>query len=150
MEIYECILALIAGVGVFILAMKLLSASLNEIAGDRMKILLKKIAGNRIKGVLIGALVTAVIQSSSATTVMVIGFVNADVMDLSQAAAIIIGANIGTTNRVTCIFGKLKYIFIFISIGIYWSHVSIYKKNTKNSKFINRSRNDICWIKINE
>ena len=75
MEIYECILALIGGVGVFILAMKLLSDSLTEIAGDRMKTLLEKIAGNRIKGVLVGALSNAVIQSSSATTIMVIGFV---------------------------------------------------------------------------
>ena len=122
MEIYECILALIAGVGVFILAMKLLSASLNEIAGDRMKILLKKIAGNRIKGVLIGALVTAVIQSSSATTVMVIGFVNADVMDLSQAAAIIIGANIGTT--ATGLLASLEslnislYLSLLVFIGV--------------------------------
>jgi len=125
MEIYECILALISGVGVFILAMKLLSDSLNEIAGERMKILLEKIAGNRIKGVLVGALVTGIIQSSSATTVMVIGFVNANVMDLNQAASIIIGANIGTS--VTGLLASLEslnislYLSLLVFIGVMMS-----------------------------
>jgi len=132
MEIYECILSLIAGVGVFILAMKLLSDSLNEIAGERMKTLLEKIAGNRIKGVLVGALVTGVIQSSSATTVMVIGFVNANVMDLNQAAAIIIGANIGTT--VTGLLASLEslnislYLSLLTFIGVMLAFVKSIKK----------------------
>jgi len=132
MEIYECILALIGGVGVFILAMKLLSDSLTEIAGDRMKTLLEKIAGNRIKGVLVGALTTAVIQSSSATTVMVIGFVNANVMDLNQAAAIIIGANIGTT--ATGLLASLEslnislYLSLLVFIGVMMSFAKRVKK----------------------
>ena len=132
MEIYECILALIGGVGVFILAMKLLSDSLSEIAGDRMKTLLLKIAGNRIKGVLVGALTTAVIQSSSATTVMVIGFVNANVMDLNQAAAIIIGANIGTT--ATGLLASLEslnislYLSLLVFIGVMMSFAKKVKK----------------------
>ena len=122
MQVYECILSLIGGVGVFILAMKLMSTSLNEIAGERMKLLLEKIAGNKIKGVLIGALVTAVIQSSSATTVMVIGFVNANVMNLNQAAAIIIGSNIGTT--ATGLLASLEslnislYLSLLVFIGV--------------------------------
>ena len=132
MEIYECILSLIAGVGVFILAMKLLSDSLNEIAGERMKTLLEKIAGNRIKGVLVGALVTGVIQSSSATTVMVIGFVNINVMDLKQAASIIIGANIGTT--VTGLLASLEslnislYLSLLTFIGVMLAFVKSIKK----------------------
>ena len=132
MEIYECILALIAGVGVFILAMKLLSDSLNVIAGEKMKTLLEKIAGNRIKGVLVGALATAVIQSSSATTVMVIGFVNADVMDLNQAAAIIIGANIGTT--ATGLLASLEslnislYLSLLVFIGVMLAFIKRIKK----------------------
>ena len=132
MEIYECILSLIGGVGVFILAMKLLSNSLTEIAGDRMKNLLEKIAGNRIKGVLVGALTTAVIQSSSATTVMVIGFVNANVMDLNQAAAIIIGANIGTT--ATGLLASLEslnislYLSLLVFIGVMMTFVKKVKK----------------------
>ena len=132
MEVYECILSLIAGVGVFILAMKLLSDSLNEIAGERMKALLEKIAGNKIKGVLVGALVTAVIQSSSATTVMVIGFVNCDVMDLNQAAAIIIGANIGTT--ATGLLASLEslnislYLSLLVFIGVMLAFIKKIKK----------------------
>ena len=132
MQVYECILSLIAGIGVFILAMKLMSDSLNQIAGDSMKNLLKKLAGNRIKGVLIGALVTAVIQSSSATTVMVIGFVNADVMDLNQAAAIIIGSNIGTT--VTGILASLEslnvslYLSLLVFLGVMLAFVKKIKK----------------------
>ena len=132
MEIYECILALIGGVGVFILAMKLMSDSLTQIAGDSMKRLLEKLAGNRFKGVLIGALVTAVIQSSSATTVMVIGFVNADVMDLNQAAAIIIGSNIGTT--VTGLLASLEslnvslYLSLLVFIGVMLAFIKKLKK----------------------
>ena len=132
MEIYECILSLIAGVGVFILAMKLMSDSLNQIAGNSMKNLLEKLAGNRIKGVLIGALVTAIIQSSSATTVMVIGFVNADVMELSQAAAIIIGSNIGTT--VTSLLASLEslnvslYLSLLVFIGVMLAFIKKIKK----------------------
>ena len=132
MQVYECILSLIGGVGVFILAMKLMSDSLNEIAGERMKNLLEKIAGNRIKGVLIGALVTAVIQSSSATTVMVIGFVNADVMTLNQAAAIIIGSNIGTT--VTGLLASLEslnislYLSLLVFIGVMLAFIKKIKK----------------------
>jgi len=132
MQVYECILSLIAGVGVFILAMKLMSDSLNEIAGEKMKLLLEKIAGNRIKGVLIGALVTAVIQSSSATTVMVIGFVNANVMNLNQAAAIIIGSNIGTT--VTGLLASLEslnislYLSLLVFIGVMLAFIKRIKK----------------------
>ena len=127
MQIYECIFSLITGVGVFIFAMKIMSDSLKEIAGDRMKTLLEKLAGNRIKGVLIGALVTAVIQSSSATTVMVIGFVNADVMTLNQAAAIIIGSNIGTT--ATGLLASLEslnislYLSLLVFIGVMLSFI---------------------------
>ena len=132
MEIYECILSLISGVGVFILAMKLMSDSLHQIAGDKMKTLLQKIAGNRIKGVLIGAVVTAIIQSSSATTVMIIGFVNADVMTLHQAAAIIIGSNIGTT--VTGLLASLEslnislYLSLLVFLGVMLAFIKKIKK----------------------
>ena len=81
MEIYECILSLISGIGAFMIAMELLSKSLNELAGEKMKLILKKITVNRIMGVIFGTFVTAVIQSSAAKTIMVIGFVNAKGMD---------------------------------------------------------------------
>ena len=132
MKVYECILSLIAGIGVFILAMKLMSDALNRIAGESMKRLLQKLAGNRIVGVLIGALVTAIIQSSSATKVMVIGFVNADVMNLNQAAAIIIGSNIGTT--VTGLLASLEslnislYLSLLVFIGVMLAFIKKIKK----------------------
>lgn len=99
-------LMLLAGVGVFIAGMNMLSDGLEKSAGKGMKSLLGKISDNRFAGVGIGAAVTAIIQSSSATSVMVIGFVNAGVMTLLQATAIIMGANIGTT--VTGILVSLK------------------------------------------
>ena len=128
----ERVSVIIVGIGVFILAMKLMSDALNRIAGESMKRLLQKLAGNRIVGVLIGALVTAVIQSSSATTVMVIGFVNADVMNLNQAAAIIIGSNIGTT--VTGLLASLEslnislYLSLLVFIGVMLAFIKKIKK----------------------
>ena len=132
MEIYECVLSLISGIGVFILAMKLLSDSLNTLAGEKMKLLLQKIAGNRITGVLIGAFVTAVIHSSAATTLMVIGFVNSNMMDLYQASAIIIGANIGTTT--TGFLASLEsfnislFLSLFCFIGVMLAFIKKIKK----------------------
>ncbi len=100
------ILMLLAGVGVFIAGMNMLSHELEKSAGGGLKKLLGKITGNRFAGVGVGAGVTAIIQSSSATSVMVIGFVNAGVMTLFQATSVILGANIGTT--ITGIIVSLK------------------------------------------
>ena len=97
MTILEAILLLLAGVGVFIAGMNMLSDGLERSAGGGLKKMLGKISNNRFAGVGVGAGVTAIVQSSSATTVMVIGFVNAGIMSLFQATSIIMGANIGTT-----------------------------------------------------
>ncbi len=97
MSLLDAILLLFAGVGVFIVGMNMLSEGLERSAGGGLKRLLGKISNNRFAGVGIGAGVTAIIQSSSATSVMVIGFVNAGIMTLFQATSIIMGANIGTT-----------------------------------------------------
>lgn len=97
MSLFESLLALLAGIGVFITGMDFMSSSLRRVAGPELKKLLGKMTNNRFAGVGVGASVTAIIQSSSATTVMVVGFVNAGVMTLTQAASIIMGANIGTT-----------------------------------------------------
>ena len=97
MQILQSLIWLLAGVGVFIVGMNFLSDALEKSAGGGMKKLLEKISNNRFSGVGIGAGVTAIIQSSSATSVMVIGLVNAGVMTLIQATPIIMGANIGTT-----------------------------------------------------
>ena len=105
-SIVTSILMLLAGVGVFIAGMNMLSQALEKSAGGGLKKLLGKITGNRFAGVGVGAAVTAIIQSSSATTVMVIGFVNAGILTLTQATSVIMGANIGTT--ITGIIVSLK------------------------------------------
>ena len=97
LQLIQSLIWLLAGVGVFIVGMNFLSGALEKSAGGGMKKLLGKISNNRFSGVGIGAGVTAIIQSSSATSVMVIGLVNAGVMTLLQATPIIMGANIGTT-----------------------------------------------------
>ena len=97
MELLKSLLLLLAGVGVFIVGMNMMGEGLEKGAGNGLKRLLGKISNSRLIGVGIGTAVTAIIQSSSATSVMVIGLVNAGVMTLFQAASIILGANIGTT-----------------------------------------------------
>ncbi|MEG1458826.1 MAG: Na/Pi cotransporter family protein [Acetivibrio sp.] len=87
----------IGGLGMFLYGMNTMADGLQKAAGSRMKNMLKVLTSNRILGILVGALITAIIQSSSATTVMVVGFVNAGLFDLTQAVGIIMGANIGTT-----------------------------------------------------
>lgn len=91
------ILSLLGGLALFLYGMHMMSTGLESAAGDRMKTILEKLTSNPILGVVVGALITAVIQSSSATTVMVVGFVNSQLMTLQQAVWIIMGANIGTT-----------------------------------------------------
>ncbi|MCD7950157.1 MAG: Na/Pi cotransporter family protein [Erysipelotrichaceae bacterium] len=89
--------SLLGGLALFLYGMNMMSNGLEEAAGDRMKTILEKLTTNRFLGIGVGALITAVIQSSSATTVMVVGFVNAGLMNLSNAVWVIMGANVGTT-----------------------------------------------------
>ncbi len=91
------ITGLLGGLALFLYGMQMMSMGLEASAGNRMKAILEKLTANRVRGVLMGALITAIIQSSSATTVMVVGFVNSGMMTLNQALWIIMGANIGTT-----------------------------------------------------
>lgn len=91
------IIALLGGLGAFLFGMNYMGDGLEMAAGSRMKDLLEKLTRNKMRGFLLGVLVTVVIQSSSATTVMVMGFINAGIMDLFQATSVIFGANIGTT-----------------------------------------------------
>ncbi|MBE6588360.1 MAG: Na/Pi cotransporter family protein [Ruminococcaceae bacterium] len=97
MQLIQSLIWLLAGVGIFIVGMNFMGDALEKSAGSGMKRFLEKISNNRFSGVCVGAGVTAIIQSSSATSVMVIGLVNAGVMTLMQATPIIMGANIGTT-----------------------------------------------------
>ena len=89
--------AFAGGLGMFLYGMNVMAGGLQKTAGNKMRQLLGYLTNNRFLGVLVGALVTAIIQSSSATTVMVVGFVNAGIMNLTQAAGVIMGANVGTT-----------------------------------------------------
>lgn len=95
--VISAILTLLAGIGIFLVACSMMSSNLESLSSDKLKNLFAKASGSKMLGVGIGALGTAAIQSSGATTVMVIGFVNAGIISLAQAATMIYGANIGTT-----------------------------------------------------
>ncbi len=97
MEYMNIIVPFAGGLGMFIYGMQIMAQGLENAAGNKMKSLLEALTKNKLMGVLLGAAITAVIQSSSATTVMVVGFVNAGIMNLTQAMGVIMGANIGTT-----------------------------------------------------
>lgn len=97
MNYANILIPFVGGLGMFIYGMQIMSSGLENAAGNKMKTLLEALTKTKILGVLLGAFITAVIQSSSATTVMVVGFVNAGIMNLSQAMGVIMGANIGTT-----------------------------------------------------
>ena len=96
-SIYANIFFLLGGIAVMMFGMRTMGSNLERIAGSNMKKMLGKMTGNRFMGVGIGAAVTAIINSSAATTVMLVGFVNIGLITLTQAAAVIMGANIGTT-----------------------------------------------------
>ena len=97
MAYLDLIIPFVGGLGMFIYGMQIMSQGLENAAGNKMKSILEALTKNKLMGVLLGAVITAVIQSSSATTVMVVGFVNAGIMSLTQAMGVIMGANIGTT-----------------------------------------------------
>ena len=112
------IISLLGGLGLFIYGMKIMGDGLENAAGEGLKNILEKVTKNPIIAVVVGAIVTAVIQSSSATTVMVVGFVNAGLMNLAQAAGIIMGANIGTTITAQLVAFKLTDIApLFVFVG---------------------------------
>ncbi len=120
MQLIQSMIWLLAGVGIFIVGMNFLSDALEKSAGSGMKQLLGKIVGNRFSGVGVGAGVTAIVQSSSATSVMVIGLVNAGVMTLMQATPVIMGANIGTTITGVLVALKNDYfnmVMYFLAFG---------------------------------
>ena len=113
------ILGLLGGLALFLHGMQMMRSGLEAAAGARMKSILERLTANRFLGVLVGAAITAVIQSSSATTVMVVGFVNAGMMTLGQAVWIIMGANIGTTVTGLLIaldVGELAPMFAFVGV----------------------------------
>ena len=115
------VFGLLGGLALFLYGMQMMSDGLENAAGDRMEHILAKLTANRFVGVLVGALITAVIQSSSATTVMVVGFVNSGMMTLQQAVWIIMGANIGTTitgQLLTLDIGVFAPIILFLGVAM--------------------------------
>jgi phosphate:Na+ symporter len=129
----DSFLTMFGGLGLFIYGMKLMGEGLERAAGDRLRNLLELLTRNRILGVLVGAMVTAIIQSSSATTVMVVGLVNAGIMDLSQAIGVIMGANIGTTMTAQLIAFKLTNLALpAIGVG---TGILLFGRN-KTQRFI--------------
>ena len=123
------IMGLLGGLALFLYGMQMMSTGLEAAAGNKMKTILEKLTANRFMGVLVGALITAVIQSSSATTVMVVGFVNSGMMTLNQAIWIIMGANIGTTitgQLIALDVGELAPIVAFLGVA-----AIVFMKNEK-------------------
>ncbi|MSS63626.1 Na/Pi cotransporter family protein [Velocimicrobium porci] len=115
------ILMLLGGLALFLYGMQMMSNNLEAVAGDRMKSILERLTANRFLGVIVGAGITAVIQSSSATTVMVVGFVNSGLMTLNQAVWIIMGANIGTTitgQLIALDIGTIAPLIAFIGVAM--------------------------------
>lgn len=130
----DIIIKLLAGLGAFLLSFKILSENIEKLANAGLKKLFNRFSKNRFAGVGIGALITAIIQSSSATTVMIVGFVNAGVMDLFQATSMIMGANIGTTITAQIValnsFDFAKFATLFACIGVFMNMLAK-KEKTK-------------------
>ena len=115
------VFGLLGGLALFLYGMQMMSVNLEAAAGSRMKHILERLTANRFLGVCVGAGITAVIQSSSATTVMVVGFVNSGLMTLKQAVWIIMGANIGTTvtgQLIALDIGELAPFITFVGVAL--------------------------------
>ena len=129
---FQTIFGLLGGLAIFIFGMNMMSECLQKAAGEKMKSILSMLTRNPVLGVLAGALATAVLQSSSATTVMAIGFVSSGLMTLPQAISVILGANIGTTMTAQLIAFKISdYIYLIVFIGFLLSFVTK-KEKLKN------------------
>lgn len=129
------VVLLLVGLGVFLLGFKFLGESIEKLSASKLRALFNRAAGNRFAGVGVGALSTAIVQSSSVTTVMVVGFVNAGVMTLMQAAAVIMGANIGTTITGWLVwlnqFNVMTYAMLLSLVGLVMTMVT--KNNSVNT-----------------
>ena len=123
-DAFQITFGLLGGLAIFIFGMNMMSESLQKAAGEKMKKILGILTVNPVMGVLAGTIATAVMQSSSATTVMVIGFVSAGLMTLKQGISVILGANIGTTMTAQLLaFDISDYIFVIIFVGFIVSFV---------------------------
>lgn len=129
LDIKAIVFQIIGGLAVFLLGMQMMSANLQQVAGNKMKSVLRTLTANRFMAITAGALVTALVQSSSATTVITVGFVNSALMTLQQAVGVVLGANIGTTITGQLIAFKItRYAFPMIALGF---ALSAFSKNRK-------------------
>ena len=134
----QMISGFLGGLALFVFGMNMMSECLQKAAGEKMKNILKVLTANPVMGVLAGALVTAVLQSSSATTVMAIGFVSAELISLPQAISVILGANIGTTMTAQIIafkFSDYIYIILFTGFVIWFMSKTEKEKNIGQTIF---------------
>lgn len=133
----DIIITTMGGLGLFIFGMNMMGSALQKAAGSKLRDILALLTKNRFLGILVGTLVSMVIQSSSATTVMVIGFVNAGLMNLSQAIGVIMGANIGTTVTSQIIAFKLTdYAPVAIAVGVAMNLIFKSKKKKDLSEIV--------------
>ena len=115
----DVIFGIIGGLGLFLFGMKYLSDGLQKVAGTKLRRTLRSLTQNRFRGVILGAFVTSIIQSSSVTTVMLVGLINAGIISLMEGASVVIGANIGTTITAQIIAFKIaKYALPALGIGV--------------------------------
>ena len=142
------VFGLLGGLALFLHGMQMMGAGLEAAAGNRMKQILERLTANRILGVAVGAGITAAIQSSSATTVMVVGFVNSGLMSLQQAVWIIMGANIGTTvtsQLIALDVGAMAPLFAFIGVALVMVSALTYALYIV---FLNRARLELSVAKL--
>ena len=116
MEIVTCVVTMIGGLAIFLYSMKMLSGGLEAAAGSKLQSILEKLTSNRFLGLLVGMVIAGLVQSSSTTTVMVVGFVNASLLNLTQALWVIMGANIGTNITSQLVAFKFSQIAPIIAI----------------------------------
>ena len=136
-EIVSILVKLFGGLGLFLYGMNVMSEGLEKAAGDKMKHFIEMLTKNKIMAVIVGATVTMIVQSSSATTVMVVGFVNAGIMNLTQAVGIIMGANIGTTVTAQLVSIDLNAIApVAIGAGVLINLVSQDNKTKKYAQIL--------------
>ena len=125
----KIILQLIGGLGLFLYGMEHMSTSMQKIAGPKLKKILASLTNNRVLGILVGIIITALVQSSSVSTVMTVGFVNASLLTLKQALGVILGANIGTTITGWLLVLDIgKYGLPIVGLASFW--ITTYESST--------------------
>jgi len=137
LQAFPLITGLVGGLALFLYGMDKMATALKAVAGERMKTILSRLTSNRFAGVLTGALVTAVIQSSSVTTVLVVGFVAAGLMSLAQSVGVIMGANIGTTLTAQVMAFKVtEWALVMIAVGFAFVFVAKTKKRERQGAIV--------------